>query len=354
MLHLEDVSVRFGERLAVDDVTLDVFDGEVLSVLGPSGSGKSTLLRAIAGLEVPASGRVEWDGKDLASVPVHRRGFGLMFQDYVLFPHLDVAQNVGFGLETAAMAPAERALRIGEVLELVGLRDFDKRLPTQLSGGEQQRVALARTLAPQPRLLMLDEPLGALDRPLRRTLLDQLEEIFGRLDTPIIYVTHDHEEALAVGDRVAVMRAGQVEAVLPPAELWHRPPTEFVARFLGFSNIVDAELADGHAATPIGTFALPDGEIARAGDGTRRASKLLLRPDAFRPASGPANDSQIEGEVLGATFRGDHTLLVVDVRDTHAGARRVEVESRWSPPPAVGEHVRLTVDPAGVVLLPLT
>ena len=340
MLSLRDVTVRFGDLAAVDRVSLEVSAGEQLSVLGPSGSGKSTLLRAVAGLEPLAAGRVEWDGRDISSVPAHRRGFGLMFQDYVLFPHLDVAGNVAFGLDAAL----DRRQRVAEVLELVGLSGFENRMPSQLSGGEQQRVALARALAPRPRLLMLDEPLGALDRGLRRALLDELVEIFNRLTTPLIYVTHDHEEALAVADRVAVMRAGRLEAVLPPAELWQSPPNEFVARFLGFANLLDTTREEGgRARSAIGTFDVPEHALAE--------SKLLLKPDAFRPAP----DGPIHGVVQARTFRGDHTLLRVDIpgQGGTQPAARLEVEWRWSPIPAVGERVSLAVDPAGVVLLPL-
>jgi thiamine transport system ATP-binding protein len=337
MLALHNVTVRFGERAAVEDVSLQVREGEQLSVLGPSGSGKSTLLRAIAGLEPLAAGRIEWDGEDVARIPAHRRGFGLMFQDYVLFPHLDVAGNVAFGLERGD------ARRVAEALELVGLSGFEKRLPAQLSGGEQQRVALARALAPRPRLLMLDEPLGALDRNLRRSLLDELIDIFNRLATPLLYVTHDHEEALAVGHRVAVMRNGRLEALLPPTELWQTPPNEFVARFLGFANILDAEIVDGRARTAIGTFDVRNDSLSKA--------KLLLRADAFRPAA----NGGIGGVVRARTFRGHHTLLKVDVEPApgFAAGSRLEVEWRATAIPEVGQQVRVAIDPAGVVLLPL-
>lgn len=345
MLALREVSVRFDDRVAVDRVSLQVGSGEQLSILGPSGSGKSTLLRAVAGLEPLAAGLVEWEGKDISRVPAHRRGFGLMFQDYVLFPHLDVADNVGFGLRHSAGrdgTSAERTRRVAEALELVGLSGFEKRMPSQLSGGEQQRVALARALAPQPRLLMLDEPLGALDRSLRRALLDELIDIFSRLPTPLVYVTHDHEEALAVADRVAVMRAGRLEALLPPADLWHSPPNEFVARFLGFTNILDAEIGNGQAKTDVATFDVP---------GAPGRAKLLLRPDAFQPVS----NGEIEGIVRARTFRGDHSLIRVDVlagRNSTMAAQ-LEIEWRWHPIPGVGERVSLAVDPAGVVVLPL-
>ena len=348
-LTIANASVRFGTATAVDDVSLEVRDGERLSVLGPSGSGKSTLLRAISGLEPLAAGHVSWDGHDLADVPVHRRGFGLMFQDYVLFPHLDVAGNVGFGLTMAGASQEERRARVAEVLELVGLRGFETRLTGQLSGGEQQRVALARALAPRPRLLMLDEPLGALDRALRRTLLDDLSGMFEQISLPIIYVTHDHEEALAIGDRVAVMHSGRIEAVLPPQELWQRPPNEFVARFLGLSNILDAVVADGQARAALGTFTLDGGDATAAPAGPHR---LLIRPDAFRPSA----EGEIDGIVVSTAFRGDYTLLRVSVvgsDDTGDTDSTLDVHADW-PVPKVGDRVRLSVDPSGVVLLPLT
>ena len=232
MLELDDVSVQFGATRAVDGVSLTVADGERLAVLGPSGSGKSTLLRAIAGLEPLAAGHVRWDGNELTRTPVHERRFGLMFQDYVLFPHLDVSRNVAFALEVRGDDRRATRERVNEVLALVRMQGYEHRLPAQLSGGEQQRVALARTLAPGPRLLMLDEPLGALDRSLRRDLLSELLEIVRQTHLTSIYVTHDHEEALAFGDRVAVMRAGRLEALATPAELVANPPNEFVARFL--------------------------------------------------------------------------------------------------------------------------
>lgn len=346
MLTLRGATVRFGTTVALDDVDLDVRDGERLSVLGPSGSGKSTLLRAIAGLESLQAGRIEWDGADLAGTPVHRRGFGLMFQDYVLFPHLDVEGNVRFGLEMHGVSAHEARARVSEVLELVGLTGYERRMPGELSGGEQQRVALARALAATPRLLMLDEPLGALDRALRRELLEELSGIFESLRLPIIYVTHDHEEALAIGDRVAVMQAGRIDALLTPDVLWNSPPTEFVARFLGFVNIIDAHIANGHAVTPIGILevanGLPDGD-----------HRVLLRPDSFHPSP----DGPLEATIVSRTFRGDYTDLrlaagpVGDANPT-PGSIDLEVRADWTPLPKVGDRLRMRVDPAGIVILP--
>jgi thiamine transport system ATP-binding protein len=340
MLSLEGVVVRFGQLEALAGVDLTVADGERLTVLGPSGSGKSTLLRAVAGLELPAEGRISWDGRDLAGVPTHVRGFGLMFQDYVLFPHRDVAGNVAFGLRMRGdSAPAVKR-RLAEVLEMVGLSGYEQRAANELSGGEQQRVALARALAPEPRLLMLDEPLGALDRTLRQRLLTELGDLFQRLSLTILYVTHDQEEALALGDRVAVMQDGRIEAVLPPDELWRAPPSEFVARFLGFENVIEAEIDQrGRAITAWGSFDL--GEAALPG---RR--RLLLRPDSIRRDP----EGQLRGTVQGRTFRGERVVLHVQF----PGAPLLEVRADWLDPPHIGDEVCLSVDPAGVVLLPET
>ena len=344
MLRLTGVSVRFDATTALESVDLEVRDKERLSVLGPSGSGKSTLLRAISGLEPLASGRIDWDGRDLAGVPVHERGFGLMFQDYVLFPHLDVARNVRFGLDMANAGRDKADARVAEVLELVGLRGFERRLPTELSGGEQQRVALARALALEPRLLMLDEPLGALDRSLRRSLLDELSDLFTSLGLPIVYVTHDHEEALAIGDRVALMHDGRIEAVLPPRELWQRPPTEFAARFLGFTNIFDAVVEGEVATTPLGAVGLDNAT------GAQGSHRVLIRPDAFRLDT----DGQIHAFVRSSTFRGDHTLLRLSVAKADETETLLDVEADWPVLPAAGDRLRLTVDASGILLLPLT
>lgn len=235
MLTVSDAVVRFGEKDALAGVDLTVHDGELVAVLGPSGSGKSTLLRAVAGLEPLVAGTVSWDGIDLASTPPHKRRFGLMFQDYALFPHKDVAGNVAFGLRMQGRTAADVESRVAEVLALVDLEGFEHRSVTTLSGGEQQRVALARALAPEPRLLMLDEPLGALDRTLRERLTVDLERLLHRLGMTSIYVTHDHAEARAIGDQLVVMRAGKVEQMGTPDDVVAHPANEFVAAFVGVS-----------------------------------------------------------------------------------------------------------------------
>ena len=232
MLTVEEVTVRFGGVVALDSASLTVAENEIVALLGPSGSGKSTLLRVIAGLEQPERGGVSFDGEDLAGKPVHLRRFGLMFQSYALFPHLTVAGNAGFGLRMLDLPTEEVEQRVSEVLHWVGLDSMAHRRVDRLSGGEQQRVALARTLAPWPRLVMLDEPVGSLDRELRKRLVGDIRRILKEQETPGLYVTHDHEEAAAVADRVAVLRAGRVVQVAPYEDLLRDPANEWLTGFL--------------------------------------------------------------------------------------------------------------------------
>lgn len=232
MLSVRGVGKRFGTTTALDDVTLDVAD-ETVAILGPSGCGKSTLLRVIAGLERPDSGRVLWDDTDITDTPAHVRDFGLMFQTFALFPHRTVGQNVSFGLEMRHVPGPERERRVHEALEWVGMADMSGRKVDGLSGGEKQRVALARTLAPGPRLVMLDEPFGSLDRLIRDRLLDEVRQLLHDTGTPAIYVTHDHDEAKAVAGRIALMRGGRIIQQGTWTELTTAPADEWVGRFLG-------------------------------------------------------------------------------------------------------------------------
>jgi thiamine transport system ATP-binding protein len=233
MLWVREVTVSFGDTLALDGATVEVGDDEILAVLGPSGSGKSTLLRVIAGLQRPDSGSVTFDGEDLGKVPAHRRRFGLMFQDYALFPHRNVGRNVAFGLEMQSLDRSEVDRRVAEVLDLVGLDGWELRETEGLSGGEAQRVALARTLAPRPRLVLLDEPLGSLDRMLRDRLVGEIREILEEASTPAVYVTHDHDEAERVADRLAIMRAGRIVQSGTLDEIRSSPATPWVQQFGG-------------------------------------------------------------------------------------------------------------------------
>ncbi|QKW29652.1 ABC transporter ATP-binding protein [Streptomyces seoulensis] len=337
LLSLETATVRFGGRAVLDGVGLAVAEQEIVCVLGPSGSGKSTLLRAVAGLQPLDAGRVLLDGRDQAAVPVHRREVGLMFQDHQLFPQRDVAGNVGFGLRMHGTAKDERAARVAELLDLVGLPGAGGRSVAALSGGEQQRVALARALAPRPRLLMLDEPLGQLDRTLRERLVVELRELFGRLGTTVLAVTHDQGEAFALADRVVVMRDGRIAQSGTPLEVWQRPADAFVARFLGFENVVEASVDGRVAITPWGKVPVAEG----AAEGVRT---LLVRPAGVRLL--PAGEG-LRCTVAARAFKGTHVAVHLQPAD----APRLEAACALRSAPEVGDEVGVELDPADVVLL---
>jgi thiamine transport system ATP-binding protein len=335
-LVLEDIGVRYGARVALEPVRLSVARGAIVAILGPSGSGKSSLLRVIAGLEPASGGRVMLDGRDVTDAPAHERGIGLMFQDFALFPHRDVAANVAFGLRMRGDTAAAVATRVTAMLDLVGLPGAGARSVGALSGGEQQRVALARALAPEPRLLMLDEPMGSLDRALRERLPAELRSIALRLGLTMLYVTHDQEEAFGVADRVVILRGGRIVADGTPEVLWSRPPDPFVASFLGFRNVGEADVADGVARTPWGSVPLP-------GVATGRWC-LVLRPEALA-----LEESGLPGRVEARRFRGDHVRLVLAM---DAGAA-LELEVRDDRLPEVGDRVAVSVDATRVNVLPV-
>jgi ABC-type Fe3+/spermidine/putrescine transport system ATPase subunit len=335
MLTVRDVARSFDGAPALRGVSLEVPTGEIFCLLGPSGCGKTTLLRIIAGLEQLDSGFVEWDGQDIMPVPVHQRGFGLMFQDFALFPHLDVAGNVLFGLKMSGVSLEQQRTRLREVLELVGLTGFEKRDVARLSGGERQRVALARSLAPNPKLLMLDEPLGSLDAALRERLVVELRDIIKRVGLTAVYVTHDHREAFAIADRIAIMNAGHIEQVGAPQAVYRRPATAFVARFLGLNNIVPVESQAGEVArTPLGNFRL-----------MQQASAVLLHPDGIHLDPG----GSIGGVVAERTFQGDVFRLLVQ---TPSGIRlTAKLPASAEPIPAAGDAIAMSMDPAWVIPL---
>jgi putative spermidine/putrescine transport system ATP-binding protein len=243
-LSLEDVVKRFDDVVAVDGVTLEIAPGEFFSLLGPSGSGKTTCLRMIAGFEQPTSGRILLGGRDVSDLPPFEREVNTVFQDYALFPHMTVAQNVGYGLMVRKIPKDERGRRVADALEMVRLGQMGSRKPGQLSGGQRQRVALARSLVLRPKVLLLDEPLGALDLKLRQAMQIELKDIQQEVSLTFIYVTHDQEEALTMSDRLAVFNQGRIEQVGSPAEVYERPATAFVAGFIGVSNVLDGAVAD--------------------------------------------------------------------------------------------------------------
>ncbi len=340
MLEIRDLTVHFGASRALDAFDLTVADGEVVAVLGPSGSGKSTLLRAIAGLVPPDGGCIIHDGRDLAGVAPHERGFGLMFQDHALFPHLDVLGNVGFGLRMRGDTRSDAAARARTVLATVGLVGAEHRRVHDLSGGEQQRVALARALAPEPTLLMLDEPLGSLDRALRELLTTELAALFTRLGISALVVTHDQDEAFALADRVAVVDRGQLVQVGTPAELWRRPATPFVAEFLGWT-VTDRLDGTWVAIRPDAAHIVPLVQVGPTQVGPTEAGGP---PDAALP------DEARRGEVVQRTSRRDHWRLRVRVEGP-AGRWELDLEVRAPDAPALGDTVAFRIDPEGVIRL---
>lgn len=344
-LSLRGVSVEYDGRPAVQEVSLDLPQGAVLAVLGPSGCGKSTLLRAIAGLEPLAAGTIEFEGRDQARIPTYRRGFALMFQDGQLFSHLTVAGNVGYPLRLRRTPAGEVALRVGELLELVGLSGYDSRDPATLSGGERQRVALARALAVRPRLLLLDEPLSALDGGMRERLAVELREILSRTSTTAVCVTHDHDEAYTLADRLAVMRAGAVIQEGRIADVWQHPVDAETALFLGYARVVT-----GRAAALV----LAAGEQGGTAGGSvdRDAAAVALRRSALTvSAQGP-----LRGIVTSARATPDIVRLTVQVAgagelDAVAPLAATSAAGVTVPPPAVGAEVRLSVDPGRLAVI---
>lgn len=338
-LLLKDIHKSFDQTHALRGITFQVEESEIVAVLGPSGCGKSTLLYIIAGLERADRGEVFWNGAPLADVPPHRREFGLMFQDFALFPHRDVFQNVAFGLQMSNTPGTQIGKRVEEVLALVGLPDFGARDVNSLSGGEGQRVALARSLAPNPRLLMLDEPLGSLDRNLRERLVLDLKDILGRSDQTAIYVTHDQEEAFVIADRVVVMNKGKIEQIGAPQEIYRLPGSVFVARFLGLNNLLPGVVRqdrDGKvASTEIGELPVKGEALGEA--------MILLRPDSVQ-----LNHHGIfllSGRVSETSFRGGSCRAKITINGIPLSFEFLSSTSL----PKVGEEVQLSFDPAEAI-----
>ncbi|MEP9354063.1 ABC transporter ATP-binding protein [Xanthobacter sp. KR7-65] len=319
LIRFENVVKRFGDFTAVDHVSLDIYEREFFALLGPSGCGKTTLMRMLAGFEEPTEGRVVLAGQDLAGVPPYRRPVNMMFQSYALFPHMNVADNIAFGLKQDKMPKGEIDARVEEMLKLVKLEKFAKRKPHQLSGGQRQRVALARSLAKRPKLLLLDEPLGALDKKLREETQFELMDLQMDLGMTFLIVTHDQEEAMTVADRIAVMNHGVLVQVAPPASIYEQPATRYVADFIGEVNLIEATVTEGDAdftrlTSPITPFPLV---VAQGCDAKPGGSACIaIRPEKLRISLDPpaeANENCFEGEIWDIGYLGDLSIYHVEL-----------------------------------------
>ena len=346
---------RFGDATAVDGIDLHIPEGEFFSLLGPSGCGKTTTLRLIAGFEKPSEGRILLDGRDMAHTPPHHRNVNTVFQSYALFPFLSVFDNVAFGLRFQHVSKSERADKVGKALSLVELEGYGKRRPTQLSGGQQQRVALARALVLNPSVLLLDEPLGALDAKLRKTLQIELKALQETVGITFLYVTHDQEEALTMSDRLAVMANGRIQQVGSPAEVYEEPSTAYVADFLGVSNLMQAE-GDGDGTVRLGDFRFT---AARGEYRARGPIRIVIRPEQVRlEEQGSSGDNRMPGMVERVLYVGPVIQVIVHL--AHGDTLQASMQNRggdliWQQGTAVSVHlppdaIRVLVDQTEVVV----
>jgi putrescine transport system ATP-binding protein len=354
LLRLESLSKRFGGFTAVDHLSLDIYEGEFFALLGPSGCGKTTLLRMIAGFERPFTGRIVLDGIDLAPVPPYRRPVNMMFQSYALFPHLNVEANVAFGLKQEGLSKLEIARRVADMLALVKLDTFGRRKPHELSGGQRQRVALARSLVKRPRLLLLDEPMAALDKKLRGETRFELMELQRRLGLTFVIVTHDQSEAMTVADRIAVMDHGRLMQVAPPAALYEQPNSRWVADFVGDVNLFEGRLGDdglsveGTAAGRLRVAAKSEAEPGQVVWVAVRPEKLRIAGE--QPLAGL--DNSVAATVVDIGYLGDTSLYKLRIRDgSQVKAAVANVGGRADAGPAVEQHVWLSWPPEAAIVL---
>ena len=351
LLRIRGLGVSFRDFEAIRPLDLDVLNGEFLTILGPSGSGKTTLLRAIAGFQPPTAGRIEFDGRDIADLPINRRPFNTVFQDYALFPHMTVRQNVAFGLRVRGVSRPEREARVDAALSIVELEALGARFPAQLSGGQQQRTALARAMICEPRLILLDEPLAALDAALRRQMQKFLKSVQRRSGITFLFVTHDQSEAITMSDRICVMRSGGIEQIGTPQELYYRPRSRFVAAFFGASNILEPCRVDNirenatTVSTPFGRM-----EVRGRPPRAREGLALAIRPEALMPVA-EDHPNRMECEVTSLSFVGSETITELK----HPQSSQIlTMKVRSDPaalPPATGVRMRIGFDPAECALV---
>jgi putative spermidine/putrescine transport system ATP-binding protein len=340
-LCVADCSKTFADGTrALEPVTLDVARGETVVLLGPSGCGKTTLLRIIAGLETPdAGGQVLFNNTDMTRVPIERRNVGMVFQSYALFPNMNVAENIGYGLKIRGVGDAERKARIAELVVLTGIEGLEHRRIDQLSGGQRQRVALARAVAVRPSVLLLDEPLTALDAALRERLRSELNRLLRTLGITAIYVTHDQSEAMALGDRIVVMRKGAIAQIGTPRDIYFAPATRFVAEFVGAANIVEATCNEG-------ALVLPGGKLPIANGATNGSVFAMIRPESIKLV--PTEGAGLSGHVDNVSFVGDRQRASI----SGAAGKTIMVDVPNSFAVKAGDRVGLAVDPAAIRLLP--
>jgi spermidine/putrescine transport system ATP-binding protein len=357
LVELSGVTLSYGKVPVLKGIDLSIADGEFLVVLGPSGSGKTTILRLIGGFLEPTGGSITLDGRDIASLPINRRPFNTVFQDYALFPHMTVGENVAYGLMVRGVGRPETARRVGAALERVALAEFRDRYPSQLSGGQQQRVALARAIICEPRLVLLDEPLGALDAELRRQMQRFLKTLQRELRTTFLFITHDQEEAITMADRICVMRGGLIEQIGTPEAVYYRPATPAVARFFGDNNLIEGTSAGGLAIdTPVGR--LSAATVAQSMAAAGSAAAIAVRPEAIRlvrTGDATTGDNRIDAIVRQVEFVGPMTQVTAVLATATGGegpAILVKQPSRGDGPEvAVGDRVAATFAAADAHLL---
>ena len=341
LLSLQHISKNFGEGDVLSDVSLNVHRGEFVTLLGASGCGKTTTLRIVSGLETPDSGSVILEGRDVTALPPEDRPVNTVFQSYALFPHMNVEKNVAYGLKVRGADKKTIAARVGEMLELVQMSEYAKRMPAQLSGGQRQRIAIARALAPQPKLLLLDEPLGALDLQLRRQMQIELKRLQKKLGITFIYITHDQEEAINMSDRIAVMRGGKFEQLGTPEEIYDHPATRYVAQFIGRSTILEGTVKSVASETAVvenanGSFTV---DASRARLAVGQACETCVRTERMRACSEPVEGFHLPATVREVRYAGGSTLIYVALADGFEAVATGEM--RMADAPQAGDRVYL-------------